>query len=257
MYTLSTNERAFFAENGYLSITNAVDEAALAELRSLCRQFMANRGIDEHALGGERDGALPLVWIRCSDEERDHFARTAAVFGWARRWASELLQVDPAVLRSKLRVFYKRPFSDSVVEWHQDEAFYQKFSGERPEGYRSLNCWIALDDAGPESGTLKYIPGSHRDGLIEHEVISTTVFEPLLPGELRDDDEQAGITLRTTNIDPKRAIYASVPRGGVNIHHCRMLHASDANSCASPRGAFVMIFRDEGAAIRTSGQEDA
>lgn len=256
MYTLSSKEHAFFSENGYLSIKDAVDETALAELRSLCRQFMQNRGIDERTLAGERDGQLPLVWIRCSNEELEHFARTSALFRWARRWASELLQVDEQSLRPKLRVFYKRPFSESAVEWHQDEAFYQKFSGERPDGYRSLNCWVALDDAAPESGTLKYIPGSHRDGLVEHDVIPTATFEPLLKGESRDNDEQAGITLRTTSLDESRAIYASVPRGGINIHHCRTLHASDANTCASPRGAFVMIFRQEGGP-GTSGQQGA
>ena len=31
-----------------------------------------------------------------------------------------------------------------------------------------LTCWIALDDANAENGCMRYIDGSHSEGIVEH-----------------------------------------------------------------------------------------
>ncbi|MGH7214482.1 MAG: phytanoyl-CoA dioxygenase family protein [Tepidisphaeraceae bacterium] len=34
-----------------------------------------------------------------------------------------------------------------------------------------ITCWCAMDDATVENGCMRYVPGSHRRGLIAHEFI--------------------------------------------------------------------------------------
>ena len=230
---------------GYLSLESAIGAEELTQLRDFCDFLLKRRGVDLSDSGNDFDNlnSKLLCWVRAVKDESELFKERVAFYKQAEKWASQLLKIEADEIRFRLRVFHKHPKSYSAVDWHQDEAFYQRFSQAKPEGYTSLNMWVALDDATRENGCLKYIPGSHKDGLLHHELTGSMYFEGKLEGEQRENSEQDGATLYIKDYSDENAIYAPVNAGGVNIHHSLTVHGSDINSDNSPRGALVLIFQ--------------
>ena len=54
-------------------------------------------------------------------------------------------------------IFGKPAHGGKATPWHQDGAYYPI----RP--LETLSIWIALDDAVPDNGCMRFIPGSHKD----------------------------------------------------------------------------------------------
>jgi phytanoyl-CoA hydroxylase len=57
---------------------------------------------------------------------------------------------------------YKKPRSEKVFPWHQDNGY----TYVEPQQY--LTCWIALTDATLDNGCPWVIPGAHRAGTLRH-----------------------------------------------------------------------------------------
>src|SRR5687768_8116760 len=51
--------------------------------------------------------------------------------------------------------------------WHQDWFYW--------EGPHKVSIWIALDDATPANGCLKFVPGAHKK-VFEKKVVNETAF---------------------------------------------------------------------------------
>ncbi len=117
---------------------------------------------------------------------------------------SDLIGTDVRFWSGKLNL--KRPMGGQAVEWHQDWAFGPATNDDL------LTVGIALDDATTENGCLLMIPGSHRGPVLDH---------------WRDDRFTGAVTDEA--FDPRAAVPVEVKRGGVSIHHIRMLHASAPN----------------------------
>jgi ectoine hydroxylase-related dioxygenase (phytanoyl-CoA dioxygenase family) len=59
------------------------------------------------------------------------------------------------------QVFCKPPVTGKAIPWHQDGQYWPI----RP--IATCSVWIALDDATPENGCMRYIPGSHKARKLE------------------------------------------------------------------------------------------
>lgn len=57
---------------------------------------------------------------------------------------------------------HKPPLKGRAFPWHQDSGY-----GQGPLEYVTL--WTALDDVDEENGCIWVIPGSHKNGILEHE----------------------------------------------------------------------------------------
>ena len=89
---------------------------------------------------------------------------------------------------------------------------------------------IHLDDATRENGCLRIIPGSHKNGPQMHVFAVDGAFSSQL-----EDKDVLG--------DESGWHYAECPAGGVEIHHCNMLHSSTANRGDRPRSVLIFQFR--------------
>ena len=58
--------------------------------------------------------------------------------------------------------FQKEAHDPGFVSWHQDSTYY----GLEPPD--TLTAWIAISDSSLESGCIKFIPGSHDQGVYPH-----------------------------------------------------------------------------------------
>jgi ectoine hydroxylase-related dioxygenase (phytanoyl-CoA dioxygenase family) len=228
-HELSAAQLRQFDEQGFVAGVRILDDrqvdALLAELdgwmrpehagRELWYEYRANASADParamlHASGAWRIGRgfHDLLW-------------SPAVVGPAR----QLLGGGVRFMQDQL--FCKPPSRGGVVAWHQD---YSYWTFAQPMGH--VTCWIALDDVSMENGSLCYIPGSHRWGLLP--ITGLTGEMGAIEGVLSARQRAAF-----------RPVALELKRGEASFHHPLLVHGSHDNTSARPRRATVLnLMRD-------------
>ncbi len=134
---------------------------------------------------------------------------------------AELLLGDP-VCGSELEWFDKPPARSRHTPPHQD-GYYFKI-----EPKQAVTIWIALDPVDEQNGCIRYVAGSHRDGLRPHQRTDVLGFSQ-------------GIT-DYGPADHAREIAVTADPGDVLAHHCLTLHRADANPGPRHRRALGLIY---------------
>ena len=152
-------------------------------------------------------------------------------YDWAYRLASHPAVLDaverligPEILIDGNLVFYKPPHDASYASWHQDSVY---------SGWHltpSVSAWIALTCSEPANGCMRVIPGSHRQGLLEHE----NVHDPNLLNK-------RGERLRM-GVDESQAVDVVLKPGEMSLHHTNIVHGSNPNTSDGPRIGFIVRF---------------
>jgi phytanoyl-CoA hydroxylase len=204
-----------FGEHGFVRL----DPFAAPDEMAVLAEYV-DRAIERGSghRGDNRRGAL--VWLPKPEQHAPELASCFALRR-ARRLAAALLDVDEEKVAASPRIFSKPPRAGTPVPWHQDDAY-------RPpeEQQRSLNVWIPLDEASPESGCLHFVPGSHRGGLRTHR---SYPYDP------------TGLTLEAAPQPDETVTACPLPVGAASAHHCRTLHYSTANRSERRRRALVIV----------------
>ncbi len=112
--------------------------------------------------------------------------------------------------------------SGGPTPWHQDEAFYDVLTN-----YRSITFWMPLQDVAAEHGCMRFVPGSHRRGLLAHRPIGN---DPRVHG------------LEAVGVRPDEGLICPLPAGAATVHECRTLHAAGPNMSDVPRRAYALGF---------------
>lgn len=110
------------------------------------------------------------------------------------------------------KVVYKDTDTHTASPWHQDWPYW--------EGTHKVSIWVAFDDATPENGCLKLMPGSHR-GSIVHDGDSS-------------DGIGFGHRVRPETVDESAAVTAPLEAGGGSLLP-RPDHARQPPQYAAPR----------------------
>lgn len=114
---------------------------------------------------------------------------------------------------------------EGATQWHQDNGVVLP----EADATDMITVWFPLWDAPIESGCLQVIPGSHRQGVMDHCPIG-------VPG--------VGIPEKT--LDMERAVALPMVRGDVLLLHRRMCHASLANRSQRVRWSFDLRYNPVG-----------
>lgn len=109
------------------------------------------------------------------------------------------------------RFFCKLPHDPQPIDWHQDAAYWALSAA------RGVSLWLAIDDTGPENAAMRFVPGSHRRGLIPHGPDPSASSPVRMVVGRRAYDEHATATV------PLRA-------GQFSIHSDLLLHGSPPNT---------------------------
>ena len=121
-------------------------------------------------------------------------------------------------------VFCKPAKVGKIVPWHQDGQYWPI----RP--LATCSVWIAVDDALPENGCMRFIPGSHRARrLYEHEFAG-------------DDGLVLNQQVVAAEFDQGKAIDNVLAAGQVSIHDVYLIHGSNANTSGNRRAGYVMRY---------------
>lgn len=168
------------------------------------------------AVAGENPGRIDNLHLR---------------FPWAYRLASHRNVLDavesligPEILIDGNLVFYKPPRDTGYASWHQDSVY---------SGWHltpSVSAWIALTASGPANGCMRVVPGSHKQGLLEHD----NIHDPNLLN-------RRGERLRM-DVDESQALDVVLEPGEMSLHHTNIVHGSNPNMSDGPRIGFIVRF---------------
>ena len=129
--------------------------------------------------------------------------------------------IGPNIILWGSQVFCKPAHTGRKIPWHQDGKYWPM----RP--LATVSAWIAIDDATPANGNMRFIPGSHRDGrVIPHRVNhdpSLVLPEEAIPHAF-DESIARDDTLRA---------------GEFSLHDVFLIHGSEANHSDHRRAGFV------------------
>jgi ectoine hydroxylase-related dioxygenase (phytanoyl-CoA dioxygenase family) len=105
--------------------------------------------------------------------------------------------------------------------WHQDWFYWH--------GSNKISVWIALDDATPENGCLRFIPATHRQ---VYDMVQV--------------DEGNGFVLRVPESAFNGLQPETVPvrRGDAVFFHDLAIHGSHANVSGTDRWSLIATYRD-------------
>ena len=152
-------------------------------------------------------------------------------YPWAYRLVSHPAVLDavegvlgPDILVDGNLVFYKPPHDTKYASWHQDSVY---------SGWHltpSVSAWIALTTSERANGCMRVVPGTHKQGLLEHD----TIRDPNLLN-------RRGERLRM-DVDEAQAVDVVLRPGEMSLHHTNIVHGSNPNTSDGPRIGFIVRF---------------
>lgn len=232
---LTPQQVSFFHEEGYVIVHDVFDPAALEplrkalhieinrkarEMRDAGKLTNLHDGLDfDHQLAAihrdskENGEALMrhLEGLRGggfhAPEMFDVIAHSNLLGG-----VSSLLGTEEIVASSVYRVRPKLPsIGRGVVPWHQDSGYF----APQCDNQMIITCWIPLVDATVENGCMQILPRTHQGKVATHHTGGNAGFLVI-----KDENLPA---------DPRHAITAACPRGGVVFMTNRTPHCSTPN----------------------------
>jgi hypothetical protein len=120
-------------------------------------------------------------------------------------------------------LFSKAPRDPKAVPFHQDSVYWPLSPSH------TVTVWLALDDVDEENGAVRYVPGSHLSGPLEHrqrELDGTRTLKR---------EVAAGPGDRSTRLNTLSA-------GEASIHADLLLHGSAANLSDRRRAALAIRY---------------
>lgn len=125
---------------------------------------------------------------------------------------------------------------DGASDWHQD------FAASASDRSGGMVFWMALTDMPPELGTMRFLNGSHRQGVMGH-------YATYGQGNLLDSYPE----LLDECTDTGQLTYSA---GDVTVHSNMAVHAAGANLTDKPRWTYIVIVNPADACW-TGGPADA
>ena len=206
---LSAAHIATYHENGFIAPIPVFSEDETLAYRRLLEAAEAAAGT-----GKERAARAGLPITHAWAWDLVHDARVVEPI-------SALL--GPNVLFWSMDWFIKVP-GTSFVSYHQDATYW----GLEP--HHVATAWIALSDAGPRTGPMRFLLGSHRGPLFEQD--ETFAEDNLL---------SRGQVLKAP-VDETQTVLAPLAAGEMSIHHVRVVHGSEPNRTDDRRIGMVLRY---------------
>lgn len=132
--------------------------------------------------------------------------------------------LGPDVILWGSQLFCKPAGDGLEVPWHQDGQYWPI----RP--LSTCSVWLAIDDATPENGCMRFIPGSHRERAV-------------VPHRL---DERDGLALNQSaddaHFDVDSAADDSLRAGEFSLHDVYLIHGSNPNRSGRRRAGAVFRY---------------
>ena len=108
------------------------------------------------------------------------------------------------------------------VPWHQDCPYWPLTPT------RTATVWLAIDDATPENANMRFIAGSHLNGVIDYEMSDSP--DLVLSREVKNESRFG------------QPVDVALKAGQFSIHSDLLLHGSEANCSSKRRSGLTMRY---------------
>ena len=125
--------------------------------------------------------------------------------------------IGPNILVWTSTFFIKEPQSPTFAAWHQDSTYF----GLEP--HEQVCAWVALTDAGRQSGCMEHVSSRGAPRQLRHA-----------PLGLANSINRAGQTI-TEAFDQSEPVAMALPAGSFSLHHEFSVHRSAPNRSAHRR----------------------
>ncbi len=207
---LTRVETEFFANNGFVSPVRVLSNDEAAQCR---REYESL----ETAMGGALKGIARTKFYL-----RHPFAYRLATHPAILDAVEDL--IGPDILLYQNTAWVKEAGESSYVSWHQDNTYF----GHHP--CEVVSVWVALTPSLPQSGSMRFLPGSHKLGQLPVR------YEPL-NGNMLSSGQVAQFEARDFH-----AVATSLAPGEASIHHAWMIHGSPPNKGSERRIGITFVY---------------
>lgn len=149
---------------------------------------------------------------------------------------ARLLRIVEAILGAKAELYQSmaliKPPNGREKPWHQDHAYF-----DLPLSTKVVGVWIALDEATPENGCMRVLPGWHHDQPLPHFMVRDW--------QLCDD---------TSQNYKNQCVAVPLPPGGCLIFDSFLPHGTPSNHSRFGRKALQYHYLPVGAGRTSPGE---
>jgi phytanoyl-CoA hydroxylase len=199
-----------FKKDGYVAIPGFIGPDEIGELQENVARFIREvvPTMPPEAVFYEVKGEAGSLKQLQKLFDYDAYFRTAPFVERSEQLAADLLE-NP-VRAINLQYFDKPPGMNSPTPPHQDGYYFMLEPNE------AVTMWLALDDVDEENGCVRYVRGSHRQGLRPHGMTKTLGFSQGLLDFGSGDDEM-------------NAVAMPAKPGDLLVHHSLAVHWAEGN----------------------------
>jgi len=209
MTTISTS---VYEEQGFLTPIPVLDDTEAAQMRETFDAIEAQTD--------EADRSIGLLGLHLKHESVWSLATHPNVVDAVKQ------AIGPDVMLLGTHFFVKYPSQkDAFVAWHQDVTYW----GLKPPF--AITAWIAIDDADVANGCMRVIPGSHKQGLMEHGKSDRK-------GNLLSVNQ----SIDTAQVDESTAADIELKAGQMSLHDGLLIHGSNPNQSDRRRAGLTVRF---------------
>ena len=152
-------------------------------------------------------------------------------YPWAFRLATRPAILDavedligPDILLYQNTAWVKNAGENSYVSWHQDNTYFGHVPCE------VLSVWVALSPSRPESGSMRFLPGSHKEGRLPVKY------------DLQDGNMLSSGQVADVDLSRYQPVATSLEPGEASIHHAWMIHGSPPNETKDRRLGVTFVY---------------
>lgn len=208
--TLSPRDVAAFNRDGFITNFRIFDDHEIDEYR---RYFDAL--LERLRAAGTHNDAINEPHLRHA-RAYDLLAHPRIV-----AYVTDLLGAD--VIGWGSHYFCKPPHDPNTIPWHQDAVYWPLTPS------KTVNIWLALDDADVENACMYFIPSSHRRGGLYRPHTQGTQGHP-----------QPAVTEAIAQYG--EPVPAQLQAGEISIHSDLVLHGSGANHSSRRRARLALRY---------------
>ncbi len=221
-----------FDRDGYVVIREFLAEPEMAELQSHLERYIRDVVPTLPATAAFfQDPSRPETLKQMQHMDGDPFFREYTQHDKWVDLAATLLG-EPAACASP-EWFNKPPGTPHATPPHQDNSYFCL------QPAQVVTLWLALDHVDEENGCLRYVRGSHRQGIRPHQASRVLGFSQAIH-DFSDEEDAESIAV---HLQP----------GDLVAHHGETIHRAEANrSTTRHRRAFAMVYK--GASCRLDSE---
>ena len=233
---LNSDQVAFFAEQGYLLLENALTDAQLVALRAGFQEWVNESRQFSQSYGQTLDGRARFDLEPGHTADRPALRRVSSpievsdvyleVMRDSRALDAVTQLLGPNVKLNNTKVNSKLPGATTEVQYHQDFLF------EPHSNYDLVAVLFFLDEVTERNGPLELVPASHLGPLYDHW------HDGLFTGAIAGDIAASLC---------EHSIPCTGAAGSACLMHTRLVHGSRVNESMNSRTFYIVTYSAEDA----------